>query len=416
MNQPARLRHNIVALSILQTLNYAAPLITVPYLVRVLGPAHFGLLSFAQALILYFDAIAAYGFSLSATRAVARCRHDPSALAGVFWSTMYARAALMVAGAFALAIIVAEAPQLRATPSLYAAAFLTVVGTVAFPVWFFQGLEQMRFITLAQASARLLSIPALLFCVRNPDDYARAAAIQGGVPVLAGAFVLPVLLRRVALGPPRPRASAILNTLKAGWHAFAAQVGMLAGAASTTVVLGIVSGSEAVGYYSAAEKVVRAVTSLLGPVAQALYPHLTTLKGRSLELTVRMMRRSFAWIGLAALAASIATFFLAAPVGLLLWGRAFAPSVAVLQCLSPLPFVLALINILGTQTMLVFEMDALLSRIVLGGAAANLLLTAALSSSFGALGGAAATVASAVLICACLAYSVRRNAVLLWAL
>ncbi len=380
MNHPARLRQNIVALSILQALNYVAPLITVPYLIRVLGPAHFGLLSFAQALIIYFDAITAYGFSLSATRAVARCRHEPSALAATFWRTMYARVALMLASASVLAVVVAATPQLRTTPLLYAAAFLTVVGTVSFPVWFFQGIEQMRFITLAQASARAFSIPALLLCVRHPEDYLRAAAIQGGVPVLASLFAAPFLWARVPFGPPRPCISEILRTLKDGWHVFVTQMGMVAGPATTTVVLGFVAGSTAVGYYTAAEKVIRAVTSLLGPVAQALYPHLTNLKGRSLDLTLKTMRRSFAWIGLLALAASVATLFLAGPVGLLLWGRGFAPSVTVLRCLSPLPFVLALINILGTQTMLVFEMDALLSRIVLSGAAVNVVLAAALST------------------------------------
>ncbi len=415
MNDPARLRQNIVALSILQALNYVAPLITVPYLVRVLGPANFGLLSFAQALIIYFDAITAYGFSLSATRAVACCRHDPPALAATFWRTIYARTALMLASAAVLAVVVAAAPQLRTTPLLYAAAFLTVVGTVTFPVWFFQGIEQMKFITLAQASARALSIPALLLCVRHPEDYMRAAAIQGGVPVLASVLVLPALWTRVPAGPPRPSLSQILETLRDGWHVFVTQMGMVAGPATTTVVLGFVAGSAAVGYYAAAEKVIRAVTSLLGPVAQALYPHLTNLRGRSLDLTLETMRKSFAWIALLALAASVATFFLAGPVGLLLWGRGFAPSVAVLRCLSPLPFVLALINILGTQTMLVFEMDALLSRIVLAGAAANLVLAVALSSAFGALGAAAATVASGVLISGCLAWSVRRNSVLLCA-
>jgi PST family polysaccharide transporter len=415
MNDPARLRQNILALSILQALNYVAPLITVPYLVRVLGPENFGLLSFAQALIIYFDVVSAYGFGLSATRAVACCRREPPALAAVFWRTTYARASLMLASAAVLAVAIAAVPHLRATPLLYAAAFLTVVGTVTFPVWFFQGLEQMRFITFAQASARALSIPALLLCVRHPEDYLRAAAIQGGVPVLASVFIAPVLWARVPAGLPRPCVSEILQTLKDGWHVFVTQMGMVAGAATTTVVLGFVAGSTAVGYYAAAEKVIRAVTSMLGPVAQALYPHLANLKGRSLDLTLKTMRKSFAWIALLALAASLATFFLAGPVGLLLWGRGFAPSVAVLRCLSPLPFVLALINILGTQTMLVFEMDALLSRIVLAGAAANLVLAAALSSVFGVLGAAAATVVSGVLISGCLAWSVRRNSVLICA-
>lgn len=415
MNRPARLRENIAALSILQALNYAAPLITVPYLVRVLGPACFGLLAFSQALILYFDAVAAYGFNFSATRAVARCRHEPAALAAVFWRTTYAGAALMLCGAAVLAAIVAAAPQLRSTPLLYAASYLTVIGTAAFPVWFFQGLEQMRFIMIAQASARALSIPALLVCVRHPEDYIRAAAIQGGVPVLASVLAAPVLWARVPAGPPRPRASEILQTLKDGWHVFVTQMGMVAGAATTTVVLGLAAGSAAVGYYAAAEKVIKAVTSMLGPVGQALYPHLSNLKGRSLELTLRTMRKSFTWIALAAFGASAVTFFLARPIGLLLWGHGFAPSVAILRWLSPLPFVLALVNILGAQTMLVFGMDALLSRIILAGAAANLVLAVALAPLFGARGAAAATVASGALIAVCLAWSIRRKAVSLCA-
>jgi PST family polysaccharide transporter len=174
-------------------------------------------------------------------------------------------------------------------------------------------------------------------------------------------------------------------------------------------VLGFVAGSTQVGYYSAADKVIRAAASLLGPVAQALYPHLASLRRHSLDRTLSMMRKSFAWIGALALGASCATFLLAGPVGLLVLGRGFAPSVAVLRWLSPLPFVYALINILGTQTMLVFEMDALLGRIVLAGAAVNLVLSAALSSAFGAVGAAAATVTSCALIVVCLAWHVHRD-------
>jgi polysaccharide transporter, PST family len=405
----SRLRENIVALSILQALNYAAPLITVPYLVRVLGPAHFGLLAFAQALVIYFDAITGYGFSLSATRAVACCRDRPAELAATFWRTMYARTALMLASAAILAVLVAAVPRLRATPLLYAATFLNVVGTAAFPVWLFQGLEQMRIITFAQAFARVLSIPALLLLVRHSGDYTGAAVIQGAVPVLGSLLVAPMVWSRLRSKPPRPRLPQILETLREGWHLFVTQMGLVLSTSSTTVVLGFVAGSAAVGYYSAAVKVIRAVSSLLGPVAQALYPHLSNLKAQSLDLTFRMMRKSFAWIAVLALGASLATFLLAAPLGPLVWGRGFAPSILVLRWLSPLPLVFALINIFSTQTMVVFGMDALVSRIVLVGAGVNLVLAAALSVRFGAVGAAAATVTSGTLISLCLAWTVRRE-------
>jgi PST family polysaccharide transporter len=107
-------------------------------------------------------------------------------------------------------------------------------------------------------------------------------------------------------------------------------------------------------------------------------------------MAFRLMRRSYGWILLAAGAASLATFLLAPPVGRLLWGDAFIPSIAVLRCLSPLPVLLALVNIIGTQTMLVFEMDAHASRILLLCAAINIPLAAGLSGSMGA-GAASAT-------------------------
>ena len=138
----SRLRENIIALTSLQALNYIAPLITVPYLMRVLGPERFGLLAFAQAVIIYFDLITSYGFNLGTTRTVAGCRENLSALSETFWSTLYAQIALMLASAGVLAVLVYALPQLRAVPLLYAAAGLTVVGTALFPVWFFQGLEE----------------------------------------------------------------------------------------------------------------------------------------------------------------------------------------------------------------------------------------------------------------------------------
>jgi polysaccharide transporter, PST family len=414
VGKPARLWENIASLSTLQLLNYAVPLATVPYLVRVLGSSYFGLLSFAQALIIYFDVVADYGFNLSATRAVAAHRQDPEVLARIFWRTLAARTALMLASAVVLAVLVAAIPRLRETPFLYAAAFLTVVGTVTCPVWFFQGIEQMKFLTMAQSSARLLTVPALMMFVRQPDHYLRAAVIQGAVPIVSSLLLTPVLWRKVPRGPFLPQLGEIPAALREGWHVFIVNTSMVINASTTIVMLGLVAGNTAVGYYSAADKIVRAVSSMLTPVTQALYPHLNSLRAHSPEMAYRLMRRSYGWIILLAGAASVATFLLAAPVGRLLWGDAFIPSIAILRCLSPLPFLFALVNILGTQTMLVFEMDTQASRILLLTAAANIPLAAGLSVPMGALGAAASAVATALLTTLALAWSLRRQRGLLW--
>jgi O-antigen/teichoic acid export membrane protein len=120
------------------------------------------------------------------------------------------------------------------------------------------------------------------------------------------------------------------------------------------------------------------------------------------------MRRSYLWIGLLALAVSLAAFALAGPVGIALWGRGFLRSVAVLRCLSPLPLLLALVNLIGIQTLLVLGLDSLVSRSVFVCALVNVALTAWLSADHGALGAAAANVTGAVLLVCALAWSARR--------
>jgi len=407
--QPARLRSNVAALSVLQVLNYAVPLATVPYLVRVLGPAHFGLLAFAQAFVIYFDLITDYGSLLTATRSVAMHRHEPQTLVRIFWRTAAARLTLALACALVLGVLIFAVAPMRSAPLLYMAAFLTVIGTAVFPVWFFQGIEQMRYVTAAHASARILTIPALVLLVHTPEHYVRAAAVQGAVPILAGILLAPSILGKLGYRFYRPDLRDIASVLREGWSGFIASSAFVFNATATITVLGLVSGPVEVGYYSAADKVIRALGSMLNPATQALYPHLNSLRTRSLDLTVRLMRRSYLWIGLLALALSVATFAAAGPVGLALWGRGFIRSITVLRCLSPLPLLLGLINLVGVQTLLVFGKDSLVSRSVFAGALVNVVLTGWLAAGNGAVGAAAANVISAVLIVAALAWSARRT-------
>jgi len=75
---------NTFSLSILQFANYILPLITIPYVVRVIGPDRFGLVSFAQAFVTYFLLVVNYGFDLSATREISSNRDDKNALIQIY--------------------------------------------------------------------------------------------------------------------------------------------------------------------------------------------------------------------------------------------------------------------------------------------------------------------------------------------
>jgi PST family polysaccharide transporter len=409
-----RLLENIAALSAVQFLNYAAPLLTIPYLVRVLGPSQFGLLAFAQGVVLYFSVITDYGFDFSATRAIAANRHRSDTVRQITWSVLLAKLSLMAACAITLALLVALVPKLNQTPYIFAASFLYVVGTAVFPIWLFQGLEELRLAAVATGLARLFTIPAIFLFVHVPSDCTKAAVIQSSVELVAALIALPMIWSYKEVRWRRPTLADISGAFKMGWPLFVGGSALYLATSSTIVILGFSVSKVELGYYSGADKLIKAAVSLLGPANQALYPRIAAMRAKSESSALGMIRQSLVICGLVSMFVSAMLFWLARPICLLILGPSFLPSVRVLQYLAPIPFLFGLLNVLGTQTMLVFEMDEAMSRIFLVGGLLGIPLTALFSLRFGSSGAATASVVIAASMVLAMLVCLHLRGLLIW--
>jgi O-antigen/teichoic acid export membrane protein len=327
---------------------------------------------------------------------------------------MCSKALLMGASGVALLLLVAVVPKLHETPEIYLVSFLYVVGTAFFPIWLFQGTEEIKLAALVFGLARLLTIPALLLFVRQPQDYVKAGAIQASVEVIASVLALPVIWKRLKVDWYRPSRSDIADAFRRGWPLFLSESALYLSTSSTTVILGFVAGKAQVGYYSAAEKLIKASIAALNPVNQALYPHITATKVESSLLALRLIRKSLVLTGGISLAISVSLLFLARPLCHVVLGNSFASSVYLLKWLSPLPLLFGLMSVLGTQTMLIFEMDSVMSRIMLTSAALGVPLTLTLSWLFGASGAAIASVTIAALMVTVMMVALRTRGLIVW--
>ena len=367
----SKLNENILALTTIKGLEYLLAFITFPYLTRVLRVEMFGAVVFAQGVINYFTLFTDYGFNLLGPKEIAQ--NDDIARRGKVFANIFFAKILLLAIAtiiFAISVLVL-AKYFNADIWLYAIVYITVIGNVIFPVWFFQGVQQMRYITIVNIIARLFSIAGIFYFVKEPQDYLLAALFQAIVPLIAGICSWIILIKNFPEVLCLPNLKDIKNTLTDGWSIFISTVAINLYTASNIVFLGIFTNPVTVGYFSGAQKIIDNVKQLLGPISQAIYPHISKLVKESPQNVKPFLRKVILVLGGGNLLLSIFIFIFAKPIVDILLGNGYEESVILLRIMAFLPFIIALSNVFGIQIMLPFGMQSIFSRILICAAALN---------------------------------------------
>lgn len=387
---------NLAALYGVQAASYLLPLVTVPYLARVLGPAPLGVVAMAQALALYVTLIVEFGFHLSATREVARGRDDPRRLADLLAWVPGARVVVSLALLPVPLLVARFVGPLADAPGLVWAAYLAGVAQGLAPAWFFQGMERMRQIALMDAGARLCATVGIFLLVRTPRDASLVLWLQAAGGALATAWGFVVAAGEVRMRVPSP-ADAWAG-LRLGWSMFVYRTAVSLYTAGNAFILGLLVPPSLVGYYAGAEKIVRALQGLLSPLSQTLYPRVSFLARRSRDDAARLALAALAAMSALGSALGLAAFGGAPVLVAVLLGDRFAPAVPVLRLLAAILPLVAASNVLGIQWMLPLGLDRPFTRIIVAAGAVNVGLAVVLAPRGGALGMAAAVVASEVLV------------------
>ncbi len=382
-----QLLQNLFFLSILQGLNYIFPLITLPYLVRVLGPEKYGLIAFAQALIGYFIMITDYGFTLSATREISIYRNNREKISEIFSSVITTKFLLLLLCFLILSAII-QIDKFRKDLLVYYFTFGIVIGQTLFPIWVFMGTEKMKYITILTAIDRVIFTLSIFIFIKGPMDYIYVPLLNACGYIVGGILGLIVTFSNYKIKYRVPVKKDIYNQLKEGWHSFLGVFGINLYTSSNTLILGLVAGNTAVGYYAAAEKLVNAILRMLAPIDQTIYPYVNKIASESKEQAIKFVRKVVYLTGIFSFTISLITLIGAELIVKIMLGSEYNQSIAVLRILAFLPFLSELRSILGFQIMMPFKMDSAFSRIFVGAGLFNILCSFILASFFQHIGSA----------------------------
>lgn len=273
-----RLINNAVSLFSLQLFSYILPLITVPYLVRVLGVERFGLISFSQALIAYFLVITDFGFNLSATQAISEARGNSKKINEIYSYVIYSKILLVLLCSFVFVILVSNVNFFQKEKLFYLFAFLLVLSSSFSTSWYFQGIEKMQYISRITILTSILSTIGIFSLIRQESDYILYPLIMActsAFSVLVSFYFIKVKFKQRFLAPS-------LNVLKSYFinnlAFFLSRVSVSLNTVSNTFILGIATTTTVVGYYAAAEKIYKAMIAMYAPISQSLYPYMVVEK------------------------------------------------------------------------------------------------------------------------------------------
>jgi len=378
-----------------QALGLIAPLIVVPYLARVLGPAAWGPVLTVQALANWLIVILEFAFDLSGTRAVARSRVVADGMREIVQSVQSAKALLILAAVPPAALAAWLIPSLHAAPRL-------VVGGLAFavfrglsPLWYFQGVERVRAAVATESLSRVSASVAVFWLVQSPSHAWRVLALQAAFAAVSLALLTSRLFREVPFA--LPSLTVGWRTLREHFVVFACRASTGVYAQANALILGAINPAT-VAFFGGAERIVRAAVNLLTPVTQAIVPRMSALHLSDRETAERLTLQSFVIMGAIGTAMSVVAVVAAPLLVRILLGPAYGAAVPLLRILAALPILVAINTVLGLFWAVPFGRERGLLGAILAGGATNLILAALLVPRLGGTGMAIAATASEVTV------------------
>ena len=273
-NDKKRLLSNFFSLASLQGVNYILPLLTFPYLVRVLGVEYFGLLAFATAVVTYFNIITDYGFNLTATREISIHRENKEKVIEIFSAVMSIKFMLMLLSFLLLIALVFSFEKFSNKWEVYLLTFGMVVGQVLFPVWFFQGMERMKYITYLNIIAKVIFTVAIFVFVKEQSDFYLVPFFTSLGFIVVGVLSLWIIYKEFDIRFRVQSFETLKYYLLDGWDIFVSRIFVSLYTTTNMIILGLLTNNSIVGYYAIAEKIINAIAGLFIPINQTLYPYM----------------------------------------------------------------------------------------------------------------------------------------------
>lgn len=336
---------NFGYLSLLQIAGYVFPLITMPYLARVIGTEGFGKIAFATAVVVWFQTVADWGFNLTATRDVAQHRDDKEKVSQIFSNVLWARCLLTLISLCLLLVLIVIVPYFRENAAVILITFLMIPGQILFPDWMFQAIEKMKYTTIFNLLMKLLFTVSVFIFIHQEEDYLIQPLLSTGGYLVCGIGALYLILHKWGYTLYRPRWYEMIKTIKGSTDVFINNIMPNFYNSCSVMLLGFFCGATANGLFDGGNKFPTIFYQFQSVLSRAFYPFLARRPDKH-EFYAKLN------IG-TAIIGSILLVLVSPWIIRIIFGEDFEDSVIVMQILSVSVVFLAMSYTYGTNYLII---------------------------------------------------------------
>ena len=405
------IKYNFIMNVILKISMMIFPLITFPYVSRVLGAAGNGKISFATAVISYASMLALLGIPTYGIRACAQCRDDKFKLSKVVHELMFISTISMLLVYSLLIIGVFFIPQLYTDRQLILVMSMSIVLSSIGVEWFYQAIEQYQYITYRNIAFKILAILLMFIFVRDANDI----VVYGGITVIGtvGSNFLNMLRLRKYIYVKFLRNYNLKKHIRPIFTFFLLTVTSTIYSNLDTVMVGFMKSDTEVGFYNAAVKIRSMLLSIVNALATVLLPRVAYyLKNKQRDRFIKTTQLAINAVELLAIP-SVAFFIVFSKETIkVLAGGEYYPAIIPMMIILPTVLVAGLNNITGIQILGAMGLEKYTMYSTLCGAGLDLLLNFVMIPFYGASGAAFSTLLAEILVLIIQLISIRKYIVI----
>lgn len=392
--------YNFIMSIVLSMSSYIFPLITFPYISRILLPTGTGKVSFALAVVNYFLLIAQMGIPVYGIRACAKVRDNERKLNINVQEIMLINIIMCIVTYVLFALSLIFVSRFQEERKLLIITSISILLTAMGAEWFYKALEMYSYITWRSIFFKAIALIAMFLLVHKPEDY----VIYGAVSIFASSAsnILNFIYLHKFIDLRKRFKLNMKRHMKPIFVFFAMTCATTIYLNLDTIMLGFIKTDVDVGYYNAAVKIKNMLLSIVTSLGTVLLPRVTAyLEKKEDEKFKNLSVKAIRFVLFVSIPMMIYFIVFARPVILLLAGSEYEKAVFPMQLMMPTLLFIGLTNIMGIQILVPMGKESKVLVSVIWGAVIDLCFNIILIPGFSAVGAAIGTMIAEIAVFVC---------------